>query len=219
MDNGKQFDCKGMRDFYSRYGINPCYTSVTHPQANGQVEAINKTLMDSIKARVDRLSGKWAEELPGNLWGYRITRRSSTEESPFRLAFGCEAVLPIELELPNLRVQSFDEMVNQVGLKARLDALEETRDLVQKRVAAYQQRAVRYYNKRVKRKAFLPGNLVSRKLEATGSKEGRGKLAPNWEDPIRISEDIGNGAYRLETLEVDPIPRTWNANNLRKFYE
>ena len=132
MDNGKQFDCKGMREFCSRYGISPCYTSVAHPQANGQVEAINKTLLDSIKARVDRLSGKKAEELPGILWGYRTTRRSSIEESPFRLAFGCEAVLPIELELLNIRVQSFDEMVNQVGLKAQLDALEEARELVQK---------------------------------------------------------------------------------------
>ena len=75
-------------------------------------------------------------------------------------------------------------MVNQVWLNAHLDAMEETHDLVRTRIAAYQQRAARYYNKRVKPKTFLPGDLVSRKLEATGSAEGRGKLAPNWEDPV-----------------------------------
>ena len=94
--------------------------------------------MDSLKAKVDRLSGKWAEELPGILWGYRTTRRSPTEESPFKLAFGLEAVLLIELELPNIRVQSYDEMVNQVELNAQLDAMEETHDLVRRKITAYQ---------------------------------------------------------------------------------
>ena len=56
-----------MRDFCEKYGIRAKYTSVAHLQSNGQVEAINKTLMDSLKAKVDRLSGKWAEELPGIL--------------------------------------------------------------------------------------------------------------------------------------------------------
>ena len=67
MDNRRQFDCQGMRDFCEKYGIIARYTSVAYPQSNGQVEAINKTLMDSLKAKVDRLSGKWAEEFPGIL--------------------------------------------------------------------------------------------------------------------------------------------------------
>ena len=131
MDNERQFDCKGMRDFCEKYGIISKYTSVAYPQSNEQVEAINN-LMDSLKAKVDRLSGKWAKELPEILWGYKTTGRSPTEESPFRLAFGSEAVLPIELELPNIRVQSYDEMVNQVGLNAQLDAMEDTNDLVRR---------------------------------------------------------------------------------------
>ena len=67
MDNRRQFDCQEMRDFCEKYGITAKYTLVAHPQSNGQVEAINRTLMDSLKAKVDRLSGKWAEELPGIL--------------------------------------------------------------------------------------------------------------------------------------------------------
>ena len=156
--------------------------------------------------------------MPSILWGYRTTRRSPTEESPFRMAFGTEAVLPIELEIPNFRVQTFDEMINEVGMRAQLDGIKEVRETAQKRIAAYQQRAVRYYDKKVKHKVFHPGNLVCRKLEVTRSKEGRGKLAPNWEDPVRVAEVLGNGAYKLETLDGDLILRTWNANNLRKFF-
>lgn len=71
----------------------------------------------------------------------------------------------------------------------------------------------------MKRKVFLPSVSVCRKLKATSSEEGQGKLALNWKDPVIISEDLRNTAYKLQTLNRDPIPRTWNANNFRKFYE
>nr|KYP67877.1 hypothetical protein KK1_021491 [Cajanus cajan] len=44
-----------------------------------------------------------------------------------------------------------------------------------------------------------------------------GKLAPNWDDPFRVTKDLENGAYRLEELSGKAIPRTWNATYL-KFY-
>jgi len=34
------------------------------------------------------------------------------------------------------------------------------------------------------------------------------KLSPKWTGPVRMSEALGNGAYRLETLEGGAIPRT-----------
>ena len=49
MDDGTQFNCKGIWDFCAKHEIKPCYASVAHPQSNGQVEAINKTLKDSVK--------------------------------------------------------------------------------------------------------------------------------------------------------------------------
>jgi len=45
----------------------------------------------------------------------------------------------------------------------------------------------------------------------------QGKLAPNWECPFKIVENLQNGAYRLETLDGKAIPRTWNTSHL-KFY-
>ena len=97
--------------------------------------------------------------------------------------------------------------------------LEKTRDEVQRRVTAYQHRAQRYYNKRVKPRSFLAGDLVCRKLAVVRPVEARGALAPNWEDPVRVSEAIGNEAYRLKTLDGEPSPRTWNGDNLRKIAE
>ena len=127
--------------------------------------------------------------------------------------------MPIELELQNLRIQSYDELVNDIGLRARKDLMDELHDEVNKRKSAYQRRVERYYNKKVRPRSFLPGDLVCRKLEAARPSEARGALAPNREDPVRVSQSLGNGAYKLETLDGELIPRTWNAENLRKYYE
>ena len=40
-DNGKQFDYDLFRDFYKGHGIENHYSSLVHPQVNGQVEVIN----------------------------------------------------------------------------------------------------------------------------------------------------------------------------------
>ena len=62
-------------------------------------------------------------------------------------------------------------------------------------------------------------DLVCRKLAIARPVEARGALAPNWEDLVWVSKAIGNGAYRLETLDGEPIPRTWNGDNLWKITE
>ena len=65
----------------------------------------------------------------------------------------------------------------------------------------------------------MAGDLVCRKLAVARLVEAHGALAPNWEDLVQVLEVIGNGAYRLETLDGEPIPRTWNGDNLRKIAE
>jgi len=45
-----------------------------------------------------------------------------------------------------------------------------------------------------------------------------GKLMPNREGPYRIKEKMSHGAYKLEEMNGDLVPRTWNALNLRHYY-
>ncbi|GKV15174.1 hypothetical protein SLEP1_g25976 [Rubroshorea leprosula] len=52
-DNGLQFNCTSLRDFYSSYGIKLVFTSVYHPKANGMVESVNKAILEGIKPRLD----------------------------------------------------------------------------------------------------------------------------------------------------------------------
>ena len=52
-DNGKQFDNNAFRDFCSELGIKNHYSSSAHPQANGQVEVMNWSLLKIIKIRLE----------------------------------------------------------------------------------------------------------------------------------------------------------------------
>ena len=59
------------------------YSTPAYPQSNGQAEAVNKTILNGLKKRLDGAKGRWAEELPNVLWAYRTTPRQSTGETPF----------------------------------------------------------------------------------------------------------------------------------------
>ena len=105
-DNGKQFNNSAFRDFCSELGIKNYYSSPAHPQANEQVEVTNRTLLKIIKTRLKGAKGIWPDELPSVLWAYRMTTRTPTRETPFRLTYRADAVIPAEVGLTSYRVQN-----------------------------------------------------------------------------------------------------------------
>ena len=98
-DNGKQFDNSKFRDFCAELGIKNYYSSPAHPQSNGKVEVTIRTLKAALKTKLEDLKGKWVEYLPEVLWAYRTTCKLATQETPFALAFGTEAVALVEVRL------------------------------------------------------------------------------------------------------------------------
>ncbi|KAK3014889.1 hypothetical protein RJ639_008461 [Escallonia herrerae] len=133
-DNGKQFDNSTFRTFCANLSIEQRFTSVAHPQTNGQTEVTNRTLLQGIKKKLDGASGLWVDELPKILWAYNTTSRTSTGETPFSLSFGTEALIPVKIRLPSLRLTMYDPVQNEEALRANLDLLDERREL-----AAYRQ--------------------------------------------------------------------------------
>ncbi|KAL0417081.1 UNVERIFIED_CONTAM: hypothetical protein Slati_3540000 [Sesamum latifolium] len=126
------------------------FTTVAHPQANGQVEVTNRILVQGIKRRLERIGGNWAEELTSVLWAYRTTPRGSTGESPFSLVYGTEAIIPAELGLPSHRVMNFSEECNENLLRENLDLIEDLREKAFLRIQRYKNIMINSYNKRVK---------------------------------------------------------------------
>ena len=126
-DNGKQFDNDSFRDFCSQLGIRNHYSSPNHPQANGQVEVTNRSLLKIIKTRLEGVKGIWHEELLSILWAYRTMARTPTGETPFRLTYGSEAVIPTYVGLTSYMVHNHDESKNDEAIRLQLDLVDEVR--------------------------------------------------------------------------------------------
>ena len=109
-NNGKQFEDIKFQEWCQNMGIRQNFTSVAHPQENGQTK----------------------------LWARRTTEKTATGETPFNLTYGTEAVIPTEIEVPTLRLETYDDRTNGDELRTNLDLLDEVRDLVHIRTAAYQ---------------------------------------------------------------------------------
>ena len=129
-DNGKQFDNPKFRDFYVELEIKNYYSSLAHPQSNGQAEVTIRTLKAALKTKLEDLKGKWAEYLPEVLWAYRTTCKSATQETPFALTFGTEAVAPVEIGLKSSRIELASVEQNEEALCLNLDLLDEKREQV-----------------------------------------------------------------------------------------
>ena len=82
------------------------------------------------------------------------------------------------------------------------------------KVEALKRRVEYKHNSKLKPRQFQVADLVMRNAHPY---QLENKLSPKWTGPFRVTEALGNGAYRLKTLEGGLIPRTWNVANL-KFY-
>jgi len=136
-DNGRQFDNSLFRDFCRHFGIQNHYSSPTHPQANGQAEVTNRSLLKIIKTRLEGAKGVWPDKLPGVLWAYRTTVRTLTGETLFNLAYGSKAVIPAEVHMVNHRVMSYQEKDNEEQLHLNLDLIDEVRTEAEHRATKY----------------------------------------------------------------------------------
>ena len=133
-DNGKQFDNDLFRDFCSQLGIRNHYSSPAHPQANGQVEVTNRSLLKIIKTRLEGAKGIWPEEFSSILWAYKTRARTPTRETPFRLMYGNEAVIPAEVGLTSYREHNHDESRNDEAIRLQLNLVDKVRATVEQRL-------------------------------------------------------------------------------------
>ena len=127
---------------------------------------------------VSRGKGGMAKELPGVLWACRTTARTHMGETPFKLVFGSEAVIPMEISLSNLKREPFDEEAKEESCSLNLDFLNVVREDALQIKTKYKQDLTKYHDQRVKLRRFNLGDLVLRKVIEVTKDPAQGKLNP-----------------------------------------
>ncbi|XP_052197313.1 uncharacterized protein LOC127804484 [Diospyros lotus] len=178
-DYGKQFDCDSFRSFCESLGIHLRIASVAYPQANGQAEANNRTILHGLKTHLEEAKGAWVEELPTILWAYRTTSRVSTGKTPFNLVYGTEALIPVEVVVGSPRLNAYEgnpDTSNSASLKENIDLVEEQRDKATTQLAACHKRISSYYNSQVRSRPLKEDDMVLRKSTITNMLREQVKL-------------------------------------------
>ena len=113
------------------------------------------------------------------MWAYRTTARTPTGETPFRLAYGNDAVIPAEVGLTSYRVDNYDESKNDEALRLQLDLVDKVQATAEQRLARYQNLMAKNYNSKVRHRDFQVGDLILRKVMGAAKDPTQGKLGPN----------------------------------------
>eukprot|EP00253_Pinus_taeda_P035312 PITA_35312 len=148
-DHGKHFRNHMMTELTTQLGLKHDNSTPYYPQSNGQVEAINKILVTMLQRTVGIHKSKWHLMLFPALWAYRTSVKDATGFTPFQLVYGLEATLPIECEIPSLKL-AIELLPNTTPLEERLlylERLDETQRLANLAIETQKKRVKSHFDK------------------------------------------------------------------------
>ena len=142
---------------------------------NGTVESANKNIVKIMK-KMAKTHKDWHDKLPYALLANRTLVRSSTGATSYSLAYGMEAVLLVEVEIPSLWILREVKLEEEIWVEDRyvqLNLVDEHRLQAMHNARCYQKRMARAHQKKFQPKSFQPRDLV---LQAIHLPDDRGKF-------------------------------------------
>ena len=140
---------------------------------------------------------------------------ATTEQSPFFLTYGSEAILPVDIMWKSPIVESYQEGEADEAWQLELDSVKEVRVNALTQSARYLQGVRHYHDCNVLQRSFNVGDLVLRRIQ---DETGLHKLNSRWEGPFIVTKVTRPGSYRITDADGNEVPNSWNIENLRKFY-
>jgi hypothetical protein len=131
------------------------------------------------------------------------------------MVYGAEAVLPVDITVRSPRVENFDEDRSDEARELEINCSKERWLDSCVHTAKYLAILRRYYNRNVKERFFVVGDLV---LKWKTNQEGMHKLSSPWEGPFEVIKVIRPTSYRLAHLDGTKVRNSWHIDKLRCFY-
>jgi hypothetical protein len=214
VDNGTQFNAETLKTFCSQIGTKIHLASVRHPESNGLVERANGIIITGkMKSIFNQPKGKWPDELIKVVWSHNTTVSRSTGFTPFKLLFDDEAITPEEVRMGSISTLALTE--DEADCQVTKDTIEGTRLQAIEHINKYQPETIKRRDRKVRLKNIKPGHLVLRRI---ANLDTVGQLQLKWEGPFLLVSSSRPGSYRLEDMDDNDIPRSWNADELRRYY-
>ena len=97
-DEGSHFANKMFAKLMNIYGFRHVMGLAYHPHSNGQTEIFNREIKTILEKTVNASRKDWSSKLNNALWAYRTAYKSPIGMSLYRIVFGKQCHLPLELE-------------------------------------------------------------------------------------------------------------------------
>lgn len=175
-DQGREFESEIFQTLMQQLRIHKTRTTPYHPQSDGLAERLNRTLKNMLSKLVNGNQDNWDSLIPQTLLAYRTATQSSTGVTPYRMMFGREARLPVDVmvdsEPPNEKRQSYNEYVEMQKSK-----LQQAFEIARQNTRVATRRYRDYYDANTTENSFQVGDRVWRISQVT-KKSKSSKLSP-----------------------------------------
>jgi hypothetical protein len=153
------------------------------------------------------------------LWAYRTLVKTATGFTPFQLVHGVKAILPIECEIPSLKlaIELLPETTPEEERLVHLKQLDEHRTDAATINEAHKKRVKTQYDKVFIPRTFSEGDLVL-VYDQDKDELGAGKFLSMWLGPYIVRRVLGKGAYELEDYEGNALERPRKGLYLKRYY-
>ena len=211
-DQGREFENKILHELCLIGGSHKTRTSPYHPESDGMVERFNRTLLMMLAMVAGKNRDDWDDLLPAVMMAYRSSVHESTGHSPYRLMFGEECTLPMDIGLPTDPSQPQEELTSPYAIWVR-DALEEAYEQVRLHSGQAVRRQKRLFDRRAITRTFAKGDWVMRYYAPAK----KCKLDSAWVGPylvvsfmgwtIGIQKDAYSPIIMIHCQDAKKVPR------------
>ena len=196
-DQGRNFEAQLFKEMCNLFSIEKTRTTPYHPQSDGMVERMNRTIQDMLAKYVAEHQRDWDVHLPMVMMAYRSSVHSSTQYTPHYLLFGHEVRLPLDVMYG--REPHQPEAASEYARNLR-STLEEAHERAREHLKTAQRRQKDYYDRCVAGDEIKVGDHVYLHVPVIKSGQTK-KLRSPWHGPHVVVEEISDVTYRIE--EVD----------------
>jgi hypothetical protein len=197
---------------WGKLGTKLLYSTTCHPQTDGQTKVVDQTLIQLLRAIIQKNLKNWEDCLSFIEFAYNHSVHSTTDYSPFEIVYGFNPLTPLDLiPLP------VDERVSLDGNK-KAQVVKDLHAKIQQQIEKKNEQYANKANRGRKLVRFEPGDWVWVHMRTERFPEQRrSKLMPRGDGPYQIIERINDNAYKVDLPGEYGVSVTFNVSDLSLF--